>query len=584
MATPWASMSGLARRSSAASAVSSTASSSASMLVPCLAEMSTNMVSPPKSSATRPYSVSCGRILCGIGALLVDLVDRHHDRHVGGLGVVDRLHRLRHHAVVGRDHQDRDVGGLRTAGTHGGERLVTRGVDEGDQPLVAVELGGDLVGADVLGDAAGLALADVGLADGVEQSGLAVVDVTHDGDDRRTELEILLVALVLAVGEVERLQQLAVLVLRGDDLHDVVHLAAEQLEGLVAHRLGGGDHLAEVEQRLHQRGRVGVDLLGEVGQRRAAGEPDGLAVAVRQPHATDDGACMFSYSARFARFDLRPRAGRAAGTTEGAGGTAALTGTATAATATAGTTAETAAAGRGGAATAAGATGAAAAVVTAAAAATGTTARHRGRRDRGRRRPGRGPPPGRPAGTGPARRAGRGGMLPGVAPPGRGPPPGRGTAGTAGAGRGPCGTRGRRARPAGCEENGLLPTRGGRGRPGLGAPGRVAGRGAGPGAGAGPRLRPARCRQVRRRAGAGAAGARRGCRAGPPVLAAGAAGFGAAGGAAGAGAGGCSGAAGLAGEPLPALAVAFCGGGLRRRRTTRAAGARRGPPPSTTRT
>ncbi|SIN33741.1 Uncharacterised protein [Mycobacteroides abscessus subsp. abscessus] len=58
MATPWASMSGLARRSRAASAVSSTASSNCSMLVPCLAEMSTNIVSPPKSSATKLYSVS----------------------------------------------------------------------------------------------------------------------------------------------------------------------------------------------------------------------------------------------------------------------------------------------------------------------------------------------------------------------------------------------------------------------------------------------------------------------------------------------------------------------------------------------
>ena len=206
-------MSGLARRSSAASAVSSTASSSASMLVPCLAEMSTNIVSPPKSSATKPYSVSCAADLGRVGAFLVDLVDRHHDRHVGRLRVVDGLHRLRHDAVVGGDHQDRDVGGLRAAGTHGGERLVTRGVDEGDQPLVAVEIDRDLVGTDVLGDAAGLALADVGLADGVQQSGLAVVDVTHDGHHRRTGLEVVLAALVLAVGEVEGLQQLAVLVL-----------------------------------------------------------------------------------------------------------------------------------------------------------------------------------------------------------------------------------------------------------------------------------------------------------------------------------------------------------------------------------
>ena len=98
-----------------------------------------------------------------VGALLVDLVDRHHDRHVGRLCVVDGLHRLRHDAVIGGDHQDGDVGGLRATGTHGGERLVARGVDEGDRPLVAVVLDGDLVGADVLGDATGLTLAHAGV-------------------------------------------------------------------------------------------------------------------------------------------------------------------------------------------------------------------------------------------------------------------------------------------------------------------------------------------------------------------------------------------------------------------------------------
>ena len=48
------------------------------------------------------------------------------------------------------------------------------------------------VRADVLGDAARLARGDAGLADVVQQRGLAVVDVAHDGDDRRTGEEILL--------------------------------------------------------------------------------------------------------------------------------------------------------------------------------------------------------------------------------------------------------------------------------------------------------------------------------------------------------------------------------------------------------
>ena len=39
-------------------------------------------------------------------------------RHAGRLGVVDRLLRLRHDAVVGGDHDDRDVGHLGAAGTH----------------------------------------------------------------------------------------------------------------------------------------------------------------------------------------------------------------------------------------------------------------------------------------------------------------------------------------------------------------------------------------------------------------------------------------------------------------------------------
>ena len=123
-----------------------------------------------------------GANLLRVGFVLVDLVDRHDDRNTGRLGVVDRFDRLRHHAVVGRNHQDRDVGRLGATGTHGGKGGVAGRVDEGD--LVAVLL--DLIGADMLGDATGFAGHHIGVADGVEQRGLAVVDVTHDGHDRRT--------------------------------------------------------------------------------------------------------------------------------------------------------------------------------------------------------------------------------------------------------------------------------------------------------------------------------------------------------------------------------------------------------------
>ena len=62
----------------------------------------------------------------GLRALLVDLVDRHDDRHFGGLGVVDRLLGLRLDAVVGGDDDHREVGDAGAAGAHRGERLVAR--------------------------------------------------------------------------------------------------------------------------------------------------------------------------------------------------------------------------------------------------------------------------------------------------------------------------------------------------------------------------------------------------------------------------------------------------------------------------
>jgi hypothetical protein len=73
--------------------------------------------------------------LVGVCALHVDLVHRHHNGHTRGLGVVERLNGLGHDAVVSGDHQDGDVGDVRTTGSHRGKRLVTGGVDEGDCPF-----------------------------------------------------------------------------------------------------------------------------------------------------------------------------------------------------------------------------------------------------------------------------------------------------------------------------------------------------------------------------------------------------------------------------------------------------------------
>ena len=178
----------------------------------------------------------------------VDLVDRDDQRHAGVPGVRDRLDRLRHDLVVGRDDQHDDVGDLRAAGAHGGERLVARRVEEGDR-LAARQL--DVIGADVLGDAARLAGHDVGLADVVEQRRLAVVDVAHDGDHRRPRLQFarFLLRLRFDLGVVLLLLHRLEAELRRDQL-DLVeveplvhrHHQAEFLEGERDDLVGGNLH------------------------------------------------------------------------------------------------------------------------------------------------------------------------------------------------------------------------------------------------------------------------------------------------------------------------------------------------------
>ena len=123
----------------------------------------------------------------GVG--FVDLVYRDDDGHFRGVRVVDGFERLRHDAVVGGHHQHDNVRGLGSARSHAGKRLVARGIEEYDLAAVRRRLlvqDGHLVRANVLRDATGFASSHVGQADGIEQRGLAVIHVAHDGDHRRT--------------------------------------------------------------------------------------------------------------------------------------------------------------------------------------------------------------------------------------------------------------------------------------------------------------------------------------------------------------------------------------------------------------
>ena len=211
----------------------------------------------------------------------VDLVDRDDDRHFGRTGVRDRLLRLRHDAVVRRDDEDGDVRHLRTAGSHRSEGLVAGSVEERD--LATVDL--DLVRADVLRDAACLGVDDRRLANRIEERRLAVVDVTHDRDDRRTRLQVL-----LRVVEHLRLELLFGRVL---DRDLALELGADHLELLVGERLRRSAHLAESHEDLDQvrhrhaeRLREILDVDTRLDRHRPGGRRSGRRLRTRRARGT----------------------------------------------------------------------------------------------------------------------------------------------------------------------------------------------------------------------------------------------------------------------------------------------------------
>ena len=191
--------------------------------------------------------------------------------------MVDGLDGLGHDAVIGSDDQNRDIGHVRAAGTHGGECLVARRVEEGDQAVVDL----DLISTDGLCDAAGLARGNIGLADGVKDTGLAVVNVAHDADDRRTLHQIFGGVLFLREqalfdGDVDFVLDLGVELLRQqrsgveiDDVVDGVHLAhlhelGDDLTGLLLQagsQLTDGDLVGDGNLQLRVAGLFQLDAL-----------------------------------------------------------------------------------------------------------------------------------------------------------------------------------------------------------------------------------------------------------------------------------------------------------------------------------
>src|SRR6266704_3584863 len=185
--------------------------------------------------------------------VLVDLVDRHDDGDFGRSGVMNRLDRLRHHTVVRSNHQHDDVGHFCTACAHRRKRLVARRIQECDHAARRL----DVVGADVLGDAARFARGDLRAADVIEQRRFSVVHVPHDSDHGRARLQRRLVVLGYVCEPGFGIVELS-------RLGHVPHFCHDDHRGFLVQHLVDCHHVAELHQHLDDFGGLDRHLVGEI--------------------------------------------------------------------------------------------------------------------------------------------------------------------------------------------------------------------------------------------------------------------------------------------------------------------------------
>ena len=254
-----------------------------------VAETSTSWTSPPISSTITSCCSSSSRTFCGLASglsiLLIATI----------IGTPAALVWLIASIVCGRRPSSAATTRMTISVTLAPRaRISVKASWPGVSRKVTFDLSGraDLIGADMLGDAAGLAGDDVGAADRVEQRGLAVVDMAHDRDHRRTRLERLV---GIDVG-----RRVDVDVGFADPLDVVAELGDQQLGRVLVDRLVDRDRHAHLEQRLDQVGGALGHAVGELPDGDRLGHDDVADLLVRRAGLHDGARFSFSRARRSA--------------------------------------------------------------------------------------------------------------------------------------------------------------------------------------------------------------------------------------------------------------------------------------------
>ena len=189
-----------------------------------------------------------------VGSLFINLVDCHNDRNASRFRMRNRFLRLRHDAIVSSDNQNNDIGRFRTTGTHSSKSFMARSIEESHNTAT----GFDVIRTDMLGNATRFAGSDLGTANIVKKRRLAVVDVTHNGNDRSARQQFS-VFIVTHLGQF----RFNVLNLGSESL--VSHFLDQNHGRFLIQHLIDRDHLAQFHQLLDHFGSLDSHLVRQFG-------------------------------------------------------------------------------------------------------------------------------------------------------------------------------------------------------------------------------------------------------------------------------------------------------------------------------
>ena len=100
--------------------------------------------------------------------------------------MIDCFFGLRHHTIIRGHNQDNDIGHSGTTSTHCRKCFVPGSIQECNFLTIKI----DIVSTDMLSNPASFTLSYIGFANCIKQAGFTMINVTHDGDNRRANLKI----------------------------------------------------------------------------------------------------------------------------------------------------------------------------------------------------------------------------------------------------------------------------------------------------------------------------------------------------------------------------------------------------------